>query len=112
VLVQVQLGLETVLTLLTVELDRSLRLDLVDPCAVLLHPLLAEEVQLALGALVQRAQIGFHHLASCKVHLQLMSFWLNINVSLSLLNWKGKVLVFLLDNSDPGTQVQFIVAAS
>ena len=59
VLRHVGLGLENVLTLVTVELGlRSLR---VDPCTVLLHPLLAEEVQLALVTLVQRAQAGFHH---------------------------------------------------
>ena len=56
---QVGLGLEAVLALLTV--DVGLLLDLVDPGAVLLHPLLAQEVQLALVALVQGAQAGFHH---------------------------------------------------
>ena len=46
--------------------------DLVHPGAVLLLALLAQEVQLALVALVQRAQAGLHHLP-LKADLQLAS---------------------------------------
>ena len=97
VLLKIHLGLEVLLTLIAIKLGQDLRVvdlvtldlkqrtldlggphlvlllsmvDLVHPGAVLLLALLAEEVQLALVALVQRAQAGLHHLP-LKVHLQL-----------------------------------------
>ena len=60
-----------------VRVDRSLlnilsMVDLVHPGAVLLLALLAKEVQLALVALVQRAQAGLHHLP-LKANVQLVA---------------------------------------
>ena len=62
-LLEVRLGLEVRLTLLTLVPGEVCSLALVHPGAVLLHPLLAEEVQLTLVTFVEGAQTGLHLLA-------------------------------------------------
>ena len=98
-LLKIHLGLEVLLTSIAIELGQDLRVvdlvtldlkhwtldlggphlvlllstvDLVHPGAVLLLALLAKEVQLALVALVQRAQAGLHHLP-LKANVQLVA---------------------------------------